>query len=149
MADFKSGMQAGLFASFTAAGMVLMNNAVHGIAELRPAHTLATILGSDSVMTGWIALLVLGIVVFGALFAALEQRIPIRSALLKGTVFGIASWLLMMTVFMPLGGGGLFGLERGTGAAPAALVLNLVYWVILSVVYRWATGVSAPRKVSA
>lgn len=84
--------------------------------------------------------------VFGVLFALVAPRIPVQSYLVKGLLFGIASWLLMMVVMMPLAGAGLFGIARGTMLAPAALVLNLVYWVVVSQIYRQGL---APERVPA
>ena len=137
MRNILNGIVSGLVATLAAGSMMLMKNALHRVPELHLAQTLAGILGSpERPLVGWIAFLVLGIVVFGALFALLAPRIPGQSYLLKGLLFGTVSWLLMMVVVMPLAGAGMFGIERGAIVAPAALVLNLVYWIVLSLIYR-------------
>jgi hypothetical protein len=145
MVSIKNGLIAGAVATFAAGSMMLMNNAIHRIPDLHVARTLAGILGSpDQAGVGWLAFLFLGIVVFGTLFAVLAPKLPVKSYFIKGLIFGAVSWLLMMVVFMPLGDGGFFGLSRSTAIAPAALVLNLVYWTVLALIYRSGVAASSP-----
>ena len=128
-------------ATFVAAAMMMMNNALHSIPELHVARTLAGILGYPGTpLVGWMAFFILGMLVCGLLFAAVAPRIPVRSYLAKGLLFGVGSWLFMMLVMMPLAGAGFFGAVRGHVLALAAFVLNLSYWVALSLVYRYLIG---------
>jgi hypothetical protein len=121
-----------------------MNNALHTIPEVHVARTLAGILGFPyQRAVGWLILVVFGIFVVGGFFAAYASRLPIQSWLAKGLACGMGSWLLMMVVFMPLGGAGLFGLERSAVVPLATLVLNLAYWVVLSLTYRYLAGPQA------
>ncbi|HKA43607.1 MAG TPA: DUF6789 family protein [Burkholderiales bacterium] len=148
MVSIRNGLISAIFATLAAGSMMLMNNALHRVPELHLARTLAAVLGyPDRLMVGWIAFLVLGILVFGVLFAVLAPKLPVRSYLVKGLIFGVMSWLLMMVVIMPLAGAGFFGVTRGHILALAALVLNLVYWIVLSLIYRSdiEPGVSAVR----
>ena len=148
MVSIRNGLISAIFATLAAGSMMLMNNALHRIPELHLARTLAAVLGyPDHLMVGWIAFLVIGILVFGVLFAVLAPKLPVRSYLVKGLIFGVVSWLLMMVVIMPLAGAGFFGVSRGHILALAALVLNLVYWIVLSLMYRSGIqpGVSAVR----
>lgn len=141
MAKIKMGFLSGLVATFVVASMMQMNNALHAIPELHVALTLAGILGyPDQRAVGWAVLFVTGIFVIGGLFAAYGARLPMRSSLARGLACGLVSWLLMMVVFMPLGGAGLFGLGRSAIVPFATLILNLAYWVVLSVMYRWLTS---------
>jgi len=152
LSNIRNGIAGGLLATMAAAGMMLMNNALHRIPELHVARTLAAVLSAaDRPIVGWIAFLVLGIFVFGTAFALLAPKVPTRSYVVKGVVFGMVSWLLMMLVLLPLAGAGVFGVNRGSMLAPAALVLNLVYWLVLSLVYRSASGAAAApaRRVKA
>ena len=64
----------------------------------------------------------------------------------KGLLLGMVSWLLMMVVFMPLGGAGLFGLERSAVVPLVTLVLNLIYWVVLAAMYRYLAGPQPQRQ---
>ena len=128
-------------ATFVAAAMMMMNNALHSIPELHVARTLAGILGHpDTPLVGWVAFLILGVLVCGLLFAGVAPRIPTRSYLVKGLIFGVGSWLFMMVVMMPLAGAGFFGVVRGHVLPLASLVLNLSYWLTLSLVFRYLVG---------
>jgi len=141
MTSIKMGFMSGGVATVVAGSMLLMNNALHSFPEVRVARTLAGILGSpDQVMVGVTAILIAGIFVFGALFAVLAPRLPMRMYLVKSLVFGVASWLLMMVLFMPLAGAGLFGLGRSLAVPAATLVLNLAYWLVLGMSYRFLVG---------
>jgi hypothetical protein len=146
MASIKNGFLSGLLATVIAGSMLLMNNALHQFPEVQVARTLSGMLGApDQFMVGVIAILSIGIFVFGALFAVLAPRLPFPTWLGKGLAFGAASWLVMMVVYMPLGGAGLFGLERSGIVPVVTLVLNLAYWVVLSLTYRW---LSSPAELT-
>lgn len=141
MDDIKTGWISGLVATVFAGSMLLLNNALHGIPEIHIARTLSRILGSpDGIMSGVIGILVIGILVFGGLFPFVARKIPLRSYFAKGIALGAASWLFMMLVFMPLGGSGFFGMNGGSIVPTSMLALNLGYWVVLGVTYRWMQG---------
>lgn len=151
MVSIKSGITGGIVATVVAGAMMLMNNAIHRLPDPGIGQMLAALLGVPShVVVGWLVFIVLGVFIFGLAFALLAHRIPIQSYLIKGLVFGLACWLLMMMVVMPLAGAGVFAMNRGHIVAAIDLVLNLVYWVVLSLVYRWAIGNAAvPARVRA
>lgn len=117
---------------------MLMKNALQSVPDVHVAQTISEMLGSpDQISVGIIAILIFGTFVFGGLFALIAPRLPVRTYFAKSLVFGAVSWLLMMVVFMPLGGAGLFGLERSAIVPFATLVLNLAYWVVLGMTFRW------------
>jgi len=147
MISIRSGIQGGFVATFAASAMMLMNNAIGKIPEIHIARTLSAMLGSPGeFMPGWIAFVVIGTVVFGTIFAVAAPRVPLRSSLVKGILFGFVIWLGMMLVFMPLAGAGLFGMDRSTIVPIATLVLTLVYGVVLGAVYSWDIAALQPRK---
>ena len=141
MTSIKMGFMSGLVATIIAGSMLLVNNALHGFPDVRVARSLAAILGSPGdVMIGVAAILITGIFVFSTLFAVFAPRLPARTYLAKSLAFATASWLLMMVLFMPLAGAGLFGLGRSPVVPVATLVLNLAYWLALGMSYRWLMG---------
>jgi hypothetical protein len=150
MTSIKNGFISGGLATYVFGSMLLVNNALHSYPEVRFARTLAGILGSPGdVMVGVAAILITGIFVFGGLFAVYAPRLPMRTYFAKSLALAAVSWLLMMVVFMPLGGAGIFGLDRSPVVPIATLVLNLAYWLVLGMSYRWLTGSgSAPRQVT-
>ena len=140
MTSIKNGFISGGLATYVAGSMLLVNNALHSFPEVRFARTLAGILGSpDDVMIGVATILITGIFVIGVLYAVFAPRLPIRSYFAKSLALAAVSWLLIMVVFMPLGGVGLFGLERSPVVPVAMLVLNLAYWLVLGMSYYWLT----------
>jgi len=141
MSSIKSGFLSGFVATYVIVSMLAMNNALKSIPEVHVARTLADILGhADRPAVGWIVLMIAGVFVVGGLYAMYSDRLPLRTALARGVALGIVSWLFMMLVFMPLGGAGLFGLGRSPVVPLVTLALNLAYWVVLAVMYRYLAG---------
>jgi hypothetical protein len=81
-----------------------------------------------------------GFVVGGALFATVYSKLPGTGGFLKGIVFGLASWVLMMLVFMPFTGAGIFALHAGSKVIVFTLALGAIYGVVLGGVYAWDRG---------
>lgn len=147
MQHIKTGILSGTVATVVAGSMLLMNNALHSVPEIHIARSLAALLGSpEGVMPGVIAILILGVFGGGTLFAALAPRLPVRSYLAKSTAFAGASWLFMMTAFMPLTGSGFFGLGGGVVVPVAMLGLCFAYWLVLGMLYRWLAEPAASRE---
>jgi hypothetical protein len=59
----------------------------------------------------------------------------------KGLRFALVPWLLSLIIFLPLMGGGLFGMDIGAGPLPILgnLILHLVYGAALGLAYAEAT----------
>ncbi len=76
----------------------------------------------------------LGWAVIYAYFA--EPRLP-GPGWLRGVLFSLVLWILSLIAFLPLVGGGFFGLDTGAGPLPTLgnLVLHLVYGLVLGVMY--------------
>ena len=55
--------------------------------------------------------------------------------------FSLILWLLSLTIFLPLMGGGFFGMSTGAGPLPIVgnLILHLVYGAVLGTSYAEAT----------
>ena len=151
MERMKPAFLGGLVATFVVGSMLLMNGAMHRFPRLWIGRSLASIIGlPDNIFAGWVLFVVLGIFGFSALFAILAPRIPVKTHLVKGLLFGAACWLVMMVVFEPLSGQGWFAFDRGLMVTALCLILNLVYGVILSLTYRWLMGTEpAARTVKA
>jgi len=77
----------------------------------------------------------IGTLAWGGGFAILYSAIPGNTAVIKGIVFGIAAWLGMMIVIMPMAGAGLFGMSFGIMAPVMTLVLHLIFGAVLGKVY--------------
>jgi uncharacterized membrane protein YagU involved in acid resistance len=78
----------------------------------------------------------IGTIAWGAGFAVLYGMIPGSNAVVKGVVFGIAAWLGMMILVMPMAGAGLFGMNLGIMAPIMTLVLHIIFGAVLGAVYQ-------------
>jgi thiol:disulfide interchange protein len=67
--------------------------------------------GSKSSALGWLPDVRSGPVVWGWLFAHVQDRLPRITLTLRGISFGIAAWLVMMIAAMPMAGADVFGLH--------------------------------------
>jgi hypothetical protein len=68
----------------------------------------------------------------------------------RGVRFALIPWLVSLVIFLPLVGGGLFGMNLGAGPLPSVgnLILHLVYGAVLGAVYGSAESVyDRPRHV--
>jgi uncharacterized membrane protein YagU involved in acid resistance len=148
MERIKAAFTAGLVATVVVGSMLLMNNALHRLPRLGIGRSLASILGlPDNLFVGWLVFVVFGVFVFSVVFAVSAPRIPVKTYAVKGLLFGAACWLFMMVVFMPLAGQGFFAFDRGHVVAALCLVVNLVYGLVVALVYRWLAGPESSSSV--
>ena len=89
-----------------------------------------------------------GSVVLGFLFGQSYSRLPGRTPLAKGTVFGLAIWAVMGLTFFPAIGKGPFAMAAGLGLKPTvfSLLMVLTYSITLSTVY---SVFGLPKRTSA
>jgi len=95
-------------------------------------------------IVGWIAHFIIGTLAWGGAFAFLYDVIPGGSATLKGIVFGVAAWLGMMIVVMPMVGAGFFGMNLGLTAPVMTLALHIIYGAVLGKVYVFFPAATQP-----
>lgn len=50
---------------------------------------------------------------------------------IKGTLVGVAAWLVMMVVVMPMAGAGFFALNIGLMATIMTLVVHVIFGAVL------------------
>jgi hypothetical protein len=75
--------------------------------------------------------LINGIVVFPLVYVFLIAPNLSGPPWLKGLLWGIALWLGLEVVMLPMTGSGLFGNEGGPKSVMAALIAHLIYGVVL------------------
>jgi uncharacterized membrane protein YagU involved in acid resistance len=136
-------LKAGLIAGFAATVVLSMFMIAKGMMGVMPQlNPIEDIVRVTQGLTGlnlpppfgWVGHFVLGTVLWGFLYAALQARVP-GTPVVKGLIFGVAAWLVMMIVFMPLAGHGMFAMSLGPQAAMATLVLHLIFGAVLGLVY--------------
>lgn len=129
------GLVAGFIATLVLSALMVAKSMMGLMPELNVIEMLTQTMGASSQLAGWAVHFVIGSVVWGGLFALLAARIPGESFWLKGILFGVAAWLLMMILVMPMAGAGLFGLSLGIAAPIMTLMLHVVFGAVLGGVY--------------
>jgi hypothetical protein len=72
---------------------------------------------------------------YAIIFHALLPNLIPGNEWLKGAIYGVVLWLVMMLVVMPALGEGAFGTRMGSAVAPVTLALHLIYAAILAESY--------------
>ncbi len=134
MNNIAKGVIAGFAATAVVSILFLMKAAMGLMPELNIIAMLSAMMGG-ALIVGWIAHFVIGAVIWGGLFASLEPHIPGGSLWLKGIIFGIAAWLLMMVAVMPMAGAGSFGSNFGMVAPVMTLMVHVIFGAVLGGVY--------------
>ncbi|MEA2988955.1 MAG: hypothetical protein QOG83_1666 [Alphaproteobacteria bacterium] len=134
MSNVVKGLIAGLVATLVLTGLMVLNGAFGLMPEINIIRWL-TALGTLSVPSAWMDHFIVGVVIWGMLFAAYDS-IASRPALwIKGLIFGVFAWAMMMVSFMPLAGAGFFGAKIDNSALLGLLALHLVYGLVLATTY--------------
>ena len=134
MNNIVKGIVAGL-----AATMVLsMIMVAKGMMGLMPELNVIAMLSSMmkvAMPLGWVIHFMIGMLVWGIGFSVVSGFLPGGSDITRGMSFGIAAWLLMMLMVMPMAGAGLFGLNMGMMAPVMTLMLHAIYGAVLGFVF--------------
>lgn len=139
MSNQMKGMIAGFVATLVLSGLLLLKSTMNLVPELNIIRLL-TNLGSIGTVAAWMDHFIVGVVVWGLLFGAYDALAERPGYWLKGIIFGIFAWLLMMMIFMPLAKAGLFGSRIGPMAAVVTLLYHLVYGIVLGTTYGLLTA---------
>ncbi len=142
MQKIGAGLVAGFIATVVLSVMMVAKSMMGIMPELDVIAMLSAMMGS-SAMTAWLGHFMIGTLAWGGGFAVLYGLIPGGTALAKGIVFGIAAWLGMMVMIMPMAGAGLFGMGFGIMAPMMTLVLHIIFGAVLGTVFHMlaaATG---------
>ncbi len=135
MTRIANGIFAGFVATVVLSGLMIMKQMMGMMPDLNVIAMLTHMSGASSPIAGWVMHFMIGSVIWGGLFAFFYDRIPGGSAMLKGAVFGIGAWLLMMVMVMPMAGAGLFGLDFGMAAPVMTLMLHIIFGIALGLTY--------------
>ena len=138
------GMVAGFVATIVLSALMVMKSMMGLMPQLDVITMLTKMMGGSSHAIGWIAHFMIGTVIWGGLFAWLDPQIPGRAHWLKGVIFAVGAWLLMMIAVMPMAGAGLFGANLGMMAPVMTLVLHIIFGAVLGGVY----GAERPESIN-
>jgi uncharacterized membrane protein YagU involved in acid resistance len=137
------GVAAGFVATVVLSAMMLMKQSMGLMPELDPITMITTMAGASSPAVGWIGHFVIGSIFWGISFAVINPHLP-GPYWLRGTIFAVGAWLMMMVVVMPMAGAGLFGFGLGMMAPVVTLVLHVVFGLFLGGVYGLLADKQAP-----
>jgi uncharacterized membrane protein YagU involved in acid resistance len=128
--DLKASLLGGFLGTLALTAMMRVVAPKMGV-HMDIAALLGTMMGTSRAL-GLLTHFALGTVVFSLAYGLLAYRFLPGPPIVKGALFGVALWIGMQVVAMPMMGGGLFG-ERfgGMKTAVAALVAHLVFGMVL------------------
>jgi hypothetical protein len=134
MQNVPAGLVAGFIATVVLSAMMVIKGMMGVMPELDVAAMIGMMMGA-SIAIGWVIHFLIGTIAWGGGFALLYGLIPGEIAVVKGIGFGVAAWLGMMIVVMPMAGAGLFGMTLGILAPVMTLLLHVVFGAVLGGVY--------------
>ncbi len=134
MNNVTKGVVAGLVATIVLSAIMYVKEMMGLMPELNVIGMLAGMMKSGAMM-GWVAHFTIGPVIWGVLYVLLYRSIPGGSHLVKGIVFGIGAWVIMMVAVMPMAGAGMFGMKLGMMAPVMTLMLHAIFGAVLGGVY--------------
>lgn len=137
MARLGNGILAGFAATIVLSIFMMMKQMMGMMPQMDVIAMLTKMSGASTPLMGWVMHFMIGSIVWGGLFALLHDRIPGGSTIVRGIVFGIGAWLMMMVVVMPMAGAGLFGMNFGMAAPVMTLLLHIIFGATLGAVYGW------------
>ena len=146
MSDALKGVIAGSVATLVLSGLMILNSTIGLMPQIDIVRLLTT-LGTLTTASAWMDHFIVGVVVWGLLFAAIDATTTRPALWMKGMIFGVFAWLMMMVTFMPLAGAGFFGAKIGITAVVGLLFLHLVYGIVLGLTYG-LLGLWVPVKAA-
>ena len=139
MKNFPKAVVAALVATIVLSVLFVMKEVMGIMPQLNLPRMIAGMMGMpDAPMAGWAVHFFIGIVLYGAALALLDEHLPGDSMIGHGVLLATVGWLMMMVVLMPMAGAGLFGLNLGVSAPIMTLMLHLIFGAVLGAYYGHA-----------
>jgi hypothetical protein len=145
MSNNMKGMSAGLVATLVLSAVMQLKSAMGLWPEVNFIQLLIS-LGSITLVQAWMDHFIIGIVVWGLLYANIDTVYPNLAHWLKGIIVAIVGWTIMMIGFMPLAKAGFFGVKLGPAGALVALGYHLLYGLVLGATYGLLETILARRS---
>ena len=133
MGNISKGIVGGLAGTAVMSALMLMKNAMGVMPQLDVIHMLSGMMSVPAAIA-WVIHFMIG-AIWGVLFALSYKAIPGGSSVVKGMLFGVGAWLLMMVMVMPMAGAGFFGMMMGMMAPVMTLVLHIIFGAVMGLVY--------------
>lgn len=134
MTNVLKGMIAG-FVGTVVLSMLMIAKSMMGIMPQLDVIGMLSGMMSVSAAMGWIIHFLIGTIIWGGGFAVINGLIPGGNQVVKGIIFGIFAWLIMMVAIMPMAGAGFLGLNLGIMAPIMTMMLHVIFGAVMGVVY--------------
>ena len=134
MTNIGRGLGAGLAATAVLSMIMIAKGMMGLMPELDVIGMLSSMMNTAPAV-GWVMHFMIGMLAWGLGFVAFRRVLPGNSDITKGISLGVAAWVMMMLVIMPMAGAGLFGLKMGPVAPMMTLMLHVIYGAVLGFVY--------------
>ena len=139
MSNAMKGVIAGFIATLVLTAVMLLKAQFQLVPpELSIMSLLGRIAGGN--VAAWSDHFIIGTLIWGLTFSGFDAVVPNKPYWLKGIMFSVLAWLVMMLVFLPFAGVGFFGAKLGMLAAVITLVQHLIYGVTLGLTYGLLTA---------
>jgi hypothetical protein len=123
-------MIGGLVATAVLSVIIVIESAMELTPKLDVISMLSGMMGGGPTL-GWMAHLLIGVVIWGGLFSVLEPQLAGSSLWLKGVILGAGAWLLVMILVMPMADTDILGMQLGMVAPIMTLLLHVIYGAVL------------------
>ena len=133
MGNIGKGILGGLVGTAVMSALMLMKSAMGLMPELDVIQMLSGMMGVSAGIA-WVIHFMIG-AIWGVLFALSYRVIPGGSSVVKGMLFGVGAWLMMMIMVMPMAGAGFFGMKMGMMAPVMTLMLHIIFGAVMGMVY--------------
>lgn len=135
----KNGLIAGFVATAVLSVIMVLKSMMGVMPDVNAIAMMAAMIGektgmANTIPLAWVMHFAIGTFGWGGLYLILHGVLP-GSSLVRGILFGVGAWLIMMLVVMPMHGAGLFGLNIGPHATMATLMLHIVFGAVLGTVF--------------
>ena len=136
MGDITKGLEAGFIATVALSIVLLAQQALGFMPNFYLINVLTISAGTSAEpLLGWALHFVIGVGLWGSAFAAFSPHLP-GPHWVRGLMFGVFAWLVMMIAFLPSAGMPMFAAGMGLSIPVYALVLNLVFGLVLGESYH-------------
>ncbi len=137
--SIRNSFIASFIATLVLSMIMIMKKTMGLMPEMNPIMDLVTIMQNLSGLTippifAWFLHFLIGTFMWGILFFLFYGILP-GGKLIKGILFGLGAWMLMMITIEPLAGHGLFGLQTSPVIAVMSMMLHIVFGAILGIIY--------------
>src|SRR5712671_3840322 len=134
MSNSMKGLAAGVIATIVLSVVMLLNSSL-GFYPQADLIRLLRNLGTLTTPSAWMDHFIIGVVIWGLLFASYDAVAARPSYWLKGVIFGVFAWVVMMVAFLPLAGSGFLGSKLEGATLVGLLILHLIYGAVLGGAY--------------